>query len=917
MLFNKGKKSQKKEEKNVSDFNTKKTQSFAEREKAKQSQKPNKRIRKVIKSEKELLPSQIKNYVQDFLPIVDISNGIIETKDGRFVKIIEVEPINFRLRDEEEQYNILTTFAGLFKMPQLIRFQFKSITKQADSRRYIDILMRKINEEDSMEVKSLANNYIELINALGNREAVTRRFFIIFEYSRPMALGDKRPTYTEIVQEMETVSSQIESILSVCGNSVIDYVSEGKDPNMQTLEILYSILNRRSSINEPVEERIDRLTKDYMDVQNLIPGVDSPPTIASQDIIAPRGIDFSSNNHVVYDGLYYTYLYIDGNGYPDMGTFAWVSELTGNANGIDLDIHFKKEPRTKILEEISRKTRQNKSKIKTTEQTSLDFEELQDSISSANFLKASIQSKQDFFYFGIIITISAPTYQMMMQKKRFIKDNLITSDILVNDITFDTEQAFLSTLPLNKVDKGLFKKARHNSTTYNVASLTYMFTAFEIGDEDGVLLGVNTTNSSLCVVDLFNSRIYKNANMVLIGTTGSGKTFTMQLLALRMRMMGIQVFILAPIKGEEFYRGASAIGGEHITISSDSSDAINVMEIRPKGESNLDILLDGYVENLSLLAEKLDKLSIFYKLIIKDLTQEEEALLLKATIKAYNDKGITHDNDSIYEIGYSQKTKKMPVLSDVYYNLKENESNGNRRIINILEQFVDGPLRNMNRQTNVDLSNKYIVLDISRISKDLKPVAMFVALDFCWDKIKEDNTKKKAIFIDETWTLINEDKLAAEYVLEIFKIIRGYGGSAIAATQDMGDFYALEDGKYGKGIVNNSKTKIILNLEQEEIDNISEPFRLSPQERYKIRNFKRGQALLSTNNNKVPIEIKASKAEEELITTDRAQNERLANRKRAQLAAGKESEEKSALDKLSNIWNMTPEEQAALFNPDS
>lgn len=205
-----------------------------------------------------------------------------------------------------------------------------------------------------------------------------------------------------------------------------------------------------------------------------------------------------------------------------------------------------------------------------------------------------------------------------------------------------------------------------------------------------------------------------------------------------------------------------------------------------------------------------------------------------------------------------------------------------RRLANILNRLVHGSAGTFNQDTNVDLSNKYTVLDISELTGDLLTVGMFVALDFVWDKAKQDRTKEKAIFIDETWQLIgaSSNKLAAEYVLEIFKIIRGYGGSAICATQDLDDFFALEGGKYGRGIINNAKTKVILNLEDEEAQRVRDLLHLSEAETMAITHFERGNGLISTNNNNVTVEFKASELEKELITTDRRELQQLLEKKK-------------------------------------
>jgi len=173
-------------------------------------------------------------------------------------------------------------------------------------------------------------------------------------------------------------------------------------------------------------------------------------------------------------------------------------------------------------------------------------------------------------------------------------------------------------------------------------------------------------------------------------------------------------------------------------------------------------------------------------------------------------------------------------------------------------------------------------LDISELTGDLLTVGMFVALDFVWDKAKEDRTKEKAIYIDECWQLIgaNSNCLAAEFVLEIFKIIRGYGGSAICATQDISDFFALEGGKYGKGIINNAKTKIVLNLEDDEAVRVQEILKLTDNEIMSITRFERGNGLISTNSNHITVEFKASTLEKQLITTDRYELSRIVEAQR-------------------------------------
>ena len=292
------------------------------------------------------------------------------------------------------------------------------------------------------------------------------------------------------------------------------------------------------------------------------------------------------------------------------------------------------------------------------------------------------------------------------------------------------------------------------------------------------------------------------------------------------------------------------------------------MEIR-KVDNSVNELLDGPTMDTSALAAKIQKLHIFFSLLIPDMTHEERQLLDEALIKTYALKGITHKNESLIDPEHPDRYKEMPVLEDVYNILVKSEDT--KRLAHILNRLVHGSASSFNQHTNVDLTNKYTVLDISELTGDLLTVGMFVALDYVWDKAKENRTEEKAVFVDEVWQLIGaaSNRLAAEFVLEIAKVIRAYSGAGIFATQDLNDFFALDDGKYGKGIINNCKTKIVLNMEDEEAQRVKNILRLSETEVMNITHFQRGNGLISTNNNNITVEFKASNLEKELITTDR------------------------------------------------
>ena len=219
------------------------------------------------------------------------------------------------------------------------------------------------------------------------------------------------------------------------------------------------------------------------------------------------------------------------------------------------------------------------------------------------------------------------------------------------------------------------------------------------------------------------------------------------------------------------------------------------------------------------------------------------------------------------------------------------ESPATLRMANILNRLVHGSASTFNQQTNVSLRNKYTVLDISSLTGDLLIVGMFVVLDFVWDRAKENRTEEKAVFIDECWQLLSGagetgTRLAGDFVLEIFKTIRGYGGSAVCASQDLNDFFHLDGGRFGKGIINNSKTKVILNLEDDEAARVQDALHLSDAEVMEITHFERGNGLISTNSNNIMVEFKASPLEKDLITTDRRELQELVERMRRQDKSG-------------------------------
>ena len=822
-------------------------------------------------------PKDKLEFVQNFIPLKEIKNGIIETTDGRFLKILEIEPINFLLRSDEEQWGIISTFASWLKISPM-RLQFKSVTRKADSDKYVSGLQADLEQEEVEACRKLGDGTIRFIREEGSREALSRRFFLIFQYEAPTGRRQMDSDYGEIYAALQTVTQNARTYFSQCGNSIV----QPKDEDAFAAEVLYMYFNRRSCVDDPFLSRLNRVVLDTMAAKKRVVGVDPVPHIPAVNFVAPRGLDLTHPGYIVMDGTYYTYLYIRKNGFPQTVRGGWMSSLINAGEGVDVDLHLRREIRGKTIDRVAQRIRLNRTKLRELQDTSTDYEELAGSIQAGYYIKQGLSSRnEDLFYMSVFITLSAASYEELQWRKQQMTDFMKSMDIQVSDCMFQQEAALRSTMPFLTMDSSLERKSKRNVLTSGAAS-TYMFTSFELSDDNGILLGLNRHNNSLCIVDPFNTKVNKNANFTICGTSGAGKTYTMQVMALRMRMRGIQCFILAPLKGHEFKRACHKVGGAYIKLAPGSSACINVMEIRPTITPEMELIDElDYSDIDSMLAKKVQQLMIFFSLLIPDMSNEEEQMLDEALIKTYAQFGITHDNASLYTDAGRTTMKPMPILGDLYQNLKENPLT--TRLATIVSRFVTGSAQSFNRQTNVDLSNKYIVLDISELKGKLLPVGMMIALDYVWDQVKADRTKRKMVFIDEIWKLIGgaANKQAAEFCLEIFKIIRGYGGGALAATQDLSDFFGLEDGRYGRAILNNSKTKIILNLEPDEAEYVKDVLKLTRTEIRSITQFERGEALISSNSNKVPVIIKASKEEQQMITTDRAELEAMLKEMRA------------------------------------
>ena len=541
---------------------------------------------------------------EDIIPVSDIRDGILHMKDGRYVKILEVEPINFLLRSAREQYTIICNFASWMKISP-VKVQIKVLSKRADIGKHLHAILEDMEREPDPRCRALQEDYYRLIQRIGLREAVTRRFLLIMEYE---GLGNRTAEYPEIAASLETAAATARQYFDHCENEIV--VHEDEDAFL--LEVLYTIFNRSRSEQITVDQR---LTVECVAWQAEKGSAEALPV---ERVLAPECVDFTHGSYIVMDGLYYTYLMIPSDGYNPRVVAGWTSLLVNAGEGIDVDFYFRKEPKDRIQQRLGQQIRINRSRMKDASDTNTDYDDLDEAIRAGYYLKQGLASYEDFYYTAVLVTVTADSKENLDWRVAEIRRLMISQDMTLKVCHFRQEDAMISAYPFCRMDPRLFQRARRNMLTSAAASF-YPFTAFEMSDENGILMGVNKHNNSLVIVDIFNSKIYKNANMAILGTSGAGKTFTMQLMALRMRRKGTQIMILTPLKGHEFRRACTNVGGEFISICPGSKQCINVLEIR-KVDRSVNEIIDGTPDESSILARKIQQVHIFFSLLIPDMT---------------------------------------------------------------------------------------------------------------------------------------------------------------------------------------------------------------------------------------------------------------------------------------------------------
>jgi len=420
-------------------------------------------IRERMREEPE---PELINPSASYLPIRKIENGIIYTKDRRYVKIIEVIPINFLLRSAREQRNIIYSFISYLKISP-VKLQFKVLTRRADINKHLETLREEMRMETDERCLALQHDYENLIRRIGSREAITRRFFIIFEYE-PFS-ANRGNEESDAISALTTAVRTAKTYLQQCGNELL--VPDNEDE--MAAEVFYSILNRRTSVAKPLGVRVNEVIGQYINAGRR----DEIGKIPAMEFIAPVTIDYTHGNYVIMDGTYHTYLLVPSGGYRPQVCAGWISLLVNAGEGIDVDIFFDRQPKDRIQQKLGQQLRINRSKIKDTSDTNSDFDDLDSAIRSGYFLKEGLANNEDFYYMNILITITADSLEELEWRTNEMKKLMLSQDMEAVSCHFREEQALLSALPLVSLEKKLFERSKRNILTGSVAGC-YPFTSF-------------------------------------------------------------------------------------------------------------------------------------------------------------------------------------------------------------------------------------------------------------------------------------------------------------------------------------------------------------------------------------------------------------------------------------------------------
>lgn len=556
--------------------------------------------------------------------------------------------------------------------------------------------------------------------------------------------------------------------------------------------------------------------------------------VSIQDIIAPEAIEVDFN-YLKIGNLFTQTLFVAG--YPRFVSANWLSPLINFNHSLDISMHIIPVDGKSIMDDLRRKITEMEAEIQgDLRRGRIANIDTQVKLEDARGLQEQLAKGAERFYqFGLYVTITASSLEELFTISKQVQSALGALLIISKKSTLQMEEGFKTTLPQGS-DK---LKIHRNMDTTSLAT-TFPFTSSDLTSDEGILYGINEHNDSLVIFDRFS---LENANMVVFAKSGAGKSYAVKLEALRALMFNTEVIIIDP-EGE-YTRMTEAVEGDYVDFSFNSKVKINPFDLSAVNDSE---------ENE--LGLKIISLHALLKIMLGDVTANEEAILDRALVQTYKAKGITPDPAS--------QKNEPPLMEDLYKALIGMENQEAQGLANRLEKYIRGSFRGIfDQQSNLKINSNFTVFGIKDMENTLRPIAMFLILDFIWTRVKRQ-LKKRLLIVDEAWYLMKYPD-SANFLYGLAKRARKYFLGVTTITQDVEDFLSTDQ---GKAIVTNSSIQFLMKQSTAAIDTITKTFHLSDGEKRLLLSAEVGEGLFFAGQNHVALRVVASQEEDALITSN-------------------------------------------------
>ncbi len=776
---------------------------------------------------------------QQIVAIKDIKNGVVVLKNGSLRKVVFVEGINFDLKSEEEQQLILYAYQSFLNALDFsVQINLHSRKLNVDD--YIANLEKRRDEESNELLKVQLGEYLEFVKSfVGENAIMAKSFFVIVPYD-PIGVpgvGQAKPLLGKFLGDNKKAAAP-ESAIQTDGKINPTHLEQLELRTSQVIDNLRRIGLRAVALNddELVELYFNYYNPATIEKRGEVIGRQGMGGVASiEDVVAPASVETTPNYLKIGEKFVKTLFVFS---YPRYLSTGWFSPVINLPELVDISIFIHPVDTGVAMRNLRKKTAQIESQVIAAEEKGLVRNPLlETALRDVETLRDSLQTAEErLFKVGVYITIYADSEKELKKLETDITNTLDARLINLKPANYEQLKGFNSVVPVDSDELHI-----HTPLNSSPLSSLFPFISLDLTSDEGIMYGVNRHNNTLIIFDRFS---LENANTVIFGKAGSGKSYAAKLEIIRSMMFGSEVIVVDP--ENEYETLARAVGGSYFKIALDSESTINPFDIpvMPPDETPAEVL-KSHIANLTGLV----------KLMLGKILPEEEAILDQAITQTYAARDIT------FEGGFEGKTP--PLLEDLESVLRSTEGGGS--MANRLYRFTKGTYAGFtNKPTNVDVNNRLVVFSVRDLEEELRPVAMYVILNFIWSLVRAE-FKKRILVVDEAWWMLkNEDSGA--FLFRLAKRARKYYLGVTAITQDAEDFLSSP---YGRPIITNSSLHLLLKQSPAAIELVTKNFGLTATEKNYLLEADVGQGLFIAGlQHHVAIQIVASYFEHQLITTN-------------------------------------------------